>query len=240
MPPKRKYHTEEERKAAVKAQRKAYEARNPEIIKEKRRRENQKAKEGRKSDTRVCKTCKQEKPITDYAPKGGGFLYVCMTCRPDTIPKARKSTGSPGNEVRTKICSHCGIIKPIDQFARHGTHGRKDSCKDCKRPEKSYRTTKVGRVALPLLKRKDMVYDALERKEKEPVRWGNDVNHQGWILILGAFTPGSMGETAWMKDGILKLLHRNGSASFQIMGDTKGRSWRTLGGVKRALERMGA
>ena len=237
MAPKSKYATEEERKAAQKAQRKEWEKRNPEFMKAKRDRDNLKRKGIRKADTRACKTCKQEKPISAYAPKGGGFFYVCMTCRPDTIPMAQRVAKSHGNEVKTKVCKDCGITKPITDFSRHGTHGRKDRCKDCVKPKP---VPKPKQVPKPLQKREEMGYDALERKEKKPLKFGSDIDHNGWILILGAFMPGSMGETAWMRDGILKLSNGHGGMSFQIMGDTKARSWRTLVGVKAALARMGA
>jgi len=114
MPAKRKYATEEERKDAIKQQRKAYEKRNPEILKAKRLREKLKGRANRASDQRTCKICNEVKHVSAFAPNGGGFLYVCMACRPDTIPKALSAAKSPGNEVKTKVCTHCGINKPID------------------------------------------------------------------------------------------------------------------------------
>jgi len=60
----------------------------------------------------------------------------------------------------------------------------------------------------------------------------------GWILICGSFMYGGHGMIARMKGGILKLCRNDGTATYQIMGDKKGRSFISLANVTHALSKM--
>ena len=86
-------------------------------------------------DTKVCKKCGVEKPVSDFG-KGGKQLrangewkqYYQSTCKQCVnTPRVRKDNLDP------KICSKCGVSKPLSeyQFEHHRDRYRAE-CKQCK------------------------------------------------------------------------------------------------------------
>ena len=76
----------------------------------------------------------------------------------------------------TKLCSHCGIEKPLDEFYKHkrGVKGRKSWCKECIKPvnARDYRKQtgkpmKVTSIVLPSNSIQIALEDAAYRLLKE-------------------------------------------------------------------------
>lgn len=116
MPAPKKYLTEEERKQANKEARLRWEAKNPDKIKAKRKRENARVKATRaaraarravkvKPTTRVCLACGTEKDLEEYGKHGKyGRVKICLTCNaPEPkVPAARKVLRAVEKPVKVK------------------------------------------------------------------------------------------------------------------------------------------
>ena len=87
-------------------------------------------------NTRVCSTCKIEKPLTDEywhkdSRKKYGYMYICKECRGNKRRKNPKIKAKKG----FKICSKCGKELPATFEYYHKDSATKDgfysSCKTC-------------------------------------------------------------------------------------------------------------
>lgn len=79
----------------------------------------------------ICLHCPQMNPTTGYCRITGEYVNAFWSCRkfitPAEVPQPkapRKKRVSPRKGVHTiafrteKVCSCCGILKPIDEFVR--------------------------------------------------------------------------------------------------------------------------
>ena len=80
------------------------------------------------SDSKVCKICGIEKPLTDFHLSKGGYLGRRDRC------KACVSTKKPRTDnMDPKPCSKCGKVKPLTEYAMDYARNRyRADCKACK------------------------------------------------------------------------------------------------------------
>lgn len=166
------------------------------------------------SKVKKCKDCGELKSVTEYYPKGTGYVSKCRPCyqkerRKGTGPKPIHIVTVDGEE--SKECRKCGAIKPLGEFSENkngrGVGGRRASCKGCMRLQWEQRREEFGKVyaeksrmwrlANPkkqLLaqrrwrinnKHKDAVYQNTRKAKKQQLR--NDLTPQQWQEILGHF-----------------------------------------------------
>jgi len=86
-------------------------------------------------DTKVCKKCGVEKPVSNFS-KGGKQLrangewkqYYHTTCKQCVNhPRVRKDNIDP------KVCNKCGVSKPLSEYAFEPSRDRyRGDCKQCK------------------------------------------------------------------------------------------------------------
>jgi len=86
-------------------------------------------------DTKTCKKCGIEKPVSDFS-KGGKQLrangewkqYYHTTCKQCVnTPRVRKDNVDP------KVCNKCGVSKPLSEYAFEAHRDRyRGECKQCK------------------------------------------------------------------------------------------------------------
>ena len=97
-------------------------------------------------DTKVCKKCGVEKPVSDFA-KGGKQLradgnlkqYYHTTCKQCVnTPRVRKDNVDP------KVCNTCGESKSLSEYAYDAYRDRyRGQCKSCKNTTRRKRYPKV-------------------------------------------------------------------------------------------------
>lgn len=84
--------------------------------------------------TKVCTRCHQEKPTSDFSPRGNGFMSWCKECRRKAYP-ARKPKHHKSREFKT--CSKCKRLLPAttEYFHRasYQGDGLNPHCKECRR-----------------------------------------------------------------------------------------------------------
>lgn len=100
--------------------------------------------------TKVCKTCRIEKPVSDFYKDSralDGYRYECINCfyiRQGEDPKAHSRKFLLPIGVSSKTCNRCGFEKSIEEFPKNSSSrdGYKSICKIC-----NYATTKTSREA---------------------------------------------------------------------------------------------
>lgn len=102
---------------------------------------------------RICKTCKEEKQLTDFPydcakrPPYGIYCNVCKNTKARNNAKQYENLDL--NKV-TKVCysskgsPYCGKTKPLIQFTKSagGKYGRSNQCKDCRIIDRRLRLNK--------------------------------------------------------------------------------------------------
>ena len=110
-------------------------------------------------DTKVCKKCGVEKPVSDFGKAGKQLRangewkqYYHTTCKQCVnTPRVRKDNVDP------KVCNKCGVSKPLSEYAFEAHRDRyRSECKQCK-----YEQRKKHRAENP---------EVIER-ERERNRW---------------------------------------------------------------------
>ena len=87
--------------------------------------------------TKICTTCAQEKPITDFHKSNSGkygVRGVCKSCYCDYIKnKPNPYMPDPNAPTPIKICTSCQQEKIITDFnkSKHGKYGVSSQCKEC-------------------------------------------------------------------------------------------------------------
>ena len=86
-------------------------------------------------DTKVCKKCGVEKPVSDFGKAGKQLRangewkqYYHTTCKQCVnTPRVRKDNVDP------KVCNKCGVSKPLSEYAFEAHRDRyRSECKQCK------------------------------------------------------------------------------------------------------------
>jgi hypothetical protein len=105
---------------------------------------------------KLCVKCNVDKPKSEYTKSkrtNDGLNYVCKPCQDElselrnednaayqreynVIRKKLFDYSDPFYMKNTKVCTKCGIDKPLLAYARDakGTNGLKCSCNECRRP----------------------------------------------------------------------------------------------------------
>jgi hypothetical protein len=106
------------------------------------------------SSTKLCRDCKNAKPLSNFSRHGksaDGYDYRCKDClavrnasyrnEDPEVRKARKAKRRAEHEarlaarlaVREKCCKRCGQTKSLEDFesAKHHPDGRTGKCKEC-------------------------------------------------------------------------------------------------------------
>jgi len=204
MPAKRKYATEEERKDAIKAQRKAYEKRNPEVLKAKRLREKLKGRTTRNTETRTCKECKQDLPMDSFAEHGTGHLYVCLTCKPPRTIEQR---------LEAQRESQDRYMAKTQQKPR-----KRDYSKDTPRLPKVKKFEAPGFVFSQTEPKKNtFIFDGAMRKSME----------EGWTLVCG-FGEWNYGMIALIRFPLIMFLRLDGVKTYGILCDDTGMRYKKV------------
>jgi hypothetical protein len=87
-------------------------------------------------NTRVCSTCKIEKPLSEFhkdTTHGGGYQYYCKSCRAVRPPRKSPQT------IERKICNNCGVEKPVTEFYSSKRDGISHVCKKCEKDLYGYK-----------------------------------------------------------------------------------------------------
>lgn len=128
--------------------------------------------------------------------------------KPDAMTREERAASRKPRKVipkaDTRECVDCHQVKPVEQFPRHGTHGRRDFCMACsdvrklaarKASQKAYE--KRNREKINATKRawaakqpKAERFDALEKHEPRPVSevlgdWKTHFTKDGWRCVGG-------------------------------------------------------
>lgn len=98
-------------------------------------------------DTKVCKTCAQELPRSDFTPKRkGSSTYVTASCKECMNRHARekraKKAANEGRAIRRlhrvsngmKVCNECNVKLPLSEYRQRPHEGRisyEYVCKSC-------------------------------------------------------------------------------------------------------------
>lgn len=88
-------------------------------------------------ETRVCKTCKIEKPLIDFEKTALGRLGSCKVCRREkrnAVAQIKQAKIQAGEIIITeKKCSSCQVIQPIENFNKNKSRsdGFDVTCKSC-------------------------------------------------------------------------------------------------------------
>lgn len=101
------------------------------------------------ANTKRCSRCGIEKPLTAFHQDSSRRYGVHPHCRDcfNAAGRERYRARKGGNQLRrrlhgpieplpvSKVCSKCGIDKPIDAYGKQkgGRHGRHPTCKECRR-----------------------------------------------------------------------------------------------------------
>lgn len=101
------------------------------------------------ADTKRCTRCGIEKPLAAFHRKPGGRHGRHAHCRDcfNAGVRERTSARKAGNQLprrlhgpieplpEAKVCSKCGVEKPIDAYGKQkgGRFGRHPTCKECRR-----------------------------------------------------------------------------------------------------------
>jgi len=83
---------------------------------------------------RICKTCKEEKDITEFPKnKNGkdGYESTCKTCK--KIKIAERLEKNKTNLQSEKVCNTCKRLLPIENYSVNNNlkYGRSNRCKEC-------------------------------------------------------------------------------------------------------------
>lgn len=83
--------------------------------------------------TKVCNACGEEKPLTEFylhPETHDGYYNKCKYCHVRNVPAVPRASriSEDGTE---RECCRCGVVKPIENFARNGGNRRNPACKDC-------------------------------------------------------------------------------------------------------------
>ena len=93
-------------------------------------------------DTKICTTCKNNKPLCDFHKYGkskDGYTHRCKVC------VSRKNTLL----TDSKICSSCSLSKSLEEFnnRKNGKFGKSSICKICQNKKlKKYREKNIERI----------------------------------------------------------------------------------------------
>lgn len=84
-------------------------------------------------ETKVCRACNTELPLTDFPKNGKYHKNTCKKC--EYIKRNTKVVSYSREELKTKVkvCSTCGETKSLLHFTKNSTHkdGFYASCKSC-------------------------------------------------------------------------------------------------------------
>jgi len=95
--------------------------------------------------SKVCTKCKIDKPFTEFSKKKtspDGLQYICKQCHReysheyDLKRKDWFNYDDPYYKDNKKVCSRCGIEKPLLDFTKDAkaTNGLKPHCNVCRKP----------------------------------------------------------------------------------------------------------
>lgn len=110
-------------------------------------------------NSKVCSRCRTDKPFSEYnknKKSKDGFQSICKLCQKNyshEYDKGRKNVfnyDDPFYKENKKVCTICGIEKPLLEFGRDhkGTHGLKCKCNVCR---KSYYNKKRSDTYNPVV-----------------------------------------------------------------------------------------
>jgi hypothetical protein len=98
---------------------------------------------------RVCTSCHQDLPDTDFSPCGRGYRRrICKVCRRPSIREHYKRGAKRRASVTEKRCTVCLVTKSLSDFHKGGgAGGRRAECAECsnKLRRTQYHTSKTVR-----------------------------------------------------------------------------------------------
>ena len=156
-------------------------------------------------DTKTCKKCGIEKPVSDFS-KGGKQLrangewkqYYHNTCKQCVnTPRVRKDNVDP------KVCNICGVAKPLSEYAYDAKRDRyRGDCKQCKYEQRKKHLAENPEVRERERERNRWRYNNVEgvrerarevakksnekhkdrRNAEQRERWANDLEYREKLL----------------------------------------------------------
>jgi len=134
-PKRRKFASDEERQAAVKAYYREWRKKNADKLREQRRAWYYRKKGEEVPVTRVCTCCGKELPIDDFNDSAGrrSHSYECRECR-QRKPLNPMLAPSRKGCAREKVCHKCGKLLPLTAFdyRKDGLY-RLSTCRECRK-----------------------------------------------------------------------------------------------------------
>ncbi|MCE7792632.1 HNH endonuclease [Salipaludibacillus sp. CUR1] len=107
-------------------------------------------------ETKICTSCKEEKEVSKFSKNKNskdGLKNYCKQCASEQGVRYREKHRDKKNkrnkewywkskekkeqrtseelEKKDKVCSHCGIVKPVTDYYRRGNGGFYGECKSC-------------------------------------------------------------------------------------------------------------
>lgn len=85
-------------------------------------------------DSKTCTVCGIEKPIDNFRTHKSGFiLNQCRQCERDMAKKRMADKRGTAATTPQKVCTECGINKPINDFRTHKNGFILNQCRQCER-----------------------------------------------------------------------------------------------------------
>lgn len=129
--------------------------------------------------TKYCQRCKTVKPVSEFNPSKDtkdGLRCYCKTCNNELNRQYTKQKKEKHQEVQDeiptyKICTKCGIEKPITEFNKDhkGKDGKRSQCRQC---DLAYQKRYQERQKMKALSRKEIKdYEIITYIGSHPIRY---------------------------------------------------------------------
>lgn len=153
---------------------------------------------------------------------------------------ARVRIDSTVDGVDLRTCDSCQKPKILEEFPRHGKHGRKGTCKECSKPVPTVTKSKPkAKVELP-----KFVPTKHEKKvEDNRTRYADSLVTEGWVKLLGE-TDSREWLAVYIRHGVIMFLrgalgsYSTGKRTFAVMFDDSGKRYPTYGAAEKVAQRM--
>lgn len=165
-----------------------------------------------------------------------------------------------GETMTTRKCDKCSAIRPLEEFKRHGTNGRKRVCIVCdpvstnpshkrqvewaKRNPERVLESKRKSAAKAKTAKKLPEFVAVRVPKPTPARksWTNTLESQGWRKVFGESDPNET--LVVFIRGLVMMFYKNyvgsysaGKHRYAVVGDDSGKMYKTLGHAEAAARR---
>jgi len=144
--------------------------------------------------------------------------------------------------VALRTCDSCQKPKILDEFPRHGKHGRKGTCKECSKPVPAVTKAKPkAKVELP-------VFVVTTEPKEAPVvfktAWDAKLLEEGWVKVLG-HTDTSEWIKAYVRSGVIMFArgqlgsYSAGKMTFGVLFDDSGKRYPIYGAAEKVAVKIG-